>query len=225
MVALVAEVQLEREEYASAMHLFREALRRRADLPGIHSGLAEIYRRTGHADWAAVEDGREPRSSDETCGDRSPGCLYRRKRWAELAAVAQDQPGTERHFWVSRAYGALARRAYERLTRLPPSAESHEYEARTHRERGRHDAAAESWRAALEARPGSPAYETDLAISLQMAGRFAEALPRLERLIAQSPGSVELTYALGQALLNLQRAEDAAPLLGEVAARAASLCL
>ena len=209
MVALAAEVQLGQEQYASAMHLYREALRRQADLPGVHRGLAEIYRRTGHAGWAATEDAREPVIADEACATRTPACLHQRGRWRELAEAARDQSGLERHFWSSRAYDALSRRAFRRLTELPPSAESHAYTARMHQERGRHSASIESWRAALSLRPADFGYRSELAIALQMNGDLAEARPLLEGLTATEPDSVELRYSLGQVLLNLQEPEEA----------------
>jgi tetratricopeptide (TPR) repeat protein len=57
--ALMARFELEKEHYAKAFQLFHEALSGSPTTPGIHAGLAEIYRRTGHPDWASIEEERE----------------------------------------------------------------------------------------------------------------------------------------------------------------------
>lgn len=219
MVALAAEVQMSMGQDASALQLFREALRRAPSLAGVHRGIAAIYRRAGQDSWAELEEGREFDYEGSDCQTRKLACLYGREQWAELADAASARSGSEAHFWTSRAFEALSREARDRLRALPPSVEGHELAAITSRDRQRHGEAAASWRAALALRPGDPRLEMELAISLQQGGEIEEALPMLQRLVEQAPDSIELNYSLGLALANLQRPAEAIPHLRIVATR------
>ena len=219
MVALAAEVQMAMGQDASALQLFREALRRAPSLAGVHRSIAAIYRRAGQDSWAELEEGREFDYEGSDCQTRKLSCLYGRGQWAELADAASARAGPEAHFWTSRAFEALSREARDRLRALPPSVEGHELAAITSRDRQRHGEAAASWRAALALRPGDPRLEMELAISLQQGGEIEEALPMLQRLVEQAPDSIELNYSLGLALANLQRPAEAIPHLRIVATR------
>ena len=209
MVALAAEVQVSQGKHASALDLYREALDRQPGLPGAHRGIAEIYRRTGHPDWAREEAAKEPRIPEAECASKRIECLYQDGKWLELADAALALPSPAAHFWASRAYDSLARKAYERLKHLPPSAESHEFDARRSRDRERHPDSIESWRRALKFRPGDSHLQKELAVSLQLNRDYAAARPLLERLLAARPDSVELNYALGSLLLNTEELEEA----------------
>lgn len=219
MVALAAEVQMAMGQDASALQLFREALRRAPSLAGVHRSIAAIYRRAGQDSWAELEEGREFDYEGSDCQTRKLSCLYGRGQWAELADAASARAGPEAHFWTSRAFEALSREARDRLRALPPSVEGHELAAITSRDRQRHGEAAASWRAALALRLGDPRLEMELAISLQQGGEIEEALPMLQRLVEQAPDSIELNYSLGLALANLQRPAEAIPHLRIVATR------
>ena len=219
MVALAAEVQMAMGQDASALQLFREALRRAPSLAGVHRSIAAIYRRAGQDSWAELEEGREFDYEGSDCQTRKLSCLYGRGQWAELADAASARAGPEAHFWTSRAFDALGREARDRLRALPASVEAYELAAITSRDRQRHGEAAASWRAALALRPGDPRLEMELAISLQQGGEIEEALPMLQRLVEQAPDSIELNYSLGLALANLQRPAEAIPHLRIVATR------
>ena len=217
MIALVAEVQLEREHYTSAFALYREALARRPRIAGAHLGLARIYSSIGQLEWAAVARAREARIEGPECLQRPAACSYQEGRFLECTRRAQSLSGPESHYWLSRAYAALSREALRQLNELPPSVESHEAAARAHRERQRHGEAVKEWRSAIELRPGDPRLEKELAVSLHMNRDYAAALPILERLVAANPGSAELNYSLGHVLLNVQRPAEAIERLEAVA--------
>jgi len=220
MVALAAEVQMAMGQDASALQLFREALRRAPSLAGVHRGIAAIYRRAGQDSWAELEEGREFDYEGSDCQTWKLACLYGRGQWTDLADAASAQSGPEAQFWTSRAFDALSREARDRLRALPASVEGYELAAITSRDRQRHAEAAASWRAALALRPGDPRLEMELAISLQQGGELEEALPMLRRLVEQAPDSIELNYSLGLALANLQRPAEAIPHLNFVTTRA-----
>ena len=208
MVALAAEVQMSQGKHANALHLYREALNRQPELLGARRGIAAIYRRTGHSDWADKEEAMEPRVPEAECATRRAECLYQDGKWLELADAA-SAGGPAAHFWASRAYDTLASQAYERLKQLPPSAEGHEFDARTFRDQGRHRESIESWRAALKIRPEDSNLQKELAVSLQLNRDYAAARPLLQRLLASRPDSVELHYAMGSLLVNVQELDDA----------------
>lgn len=220
MVALAAEVQVARGQDASALQLFREAVRREPGLAGVHRGIAAIYRRAGQDGWAEQEEKAEADYGSSDCQTRELACLYGRELWAELAEAARARSGPVAHFWTSRAFDAMSREARERLRALPPSVEGHELSARTSGDQQRYADAAASWRSALALRPDDPRLEMELAISLQQGRKFDEAVPMLQRLVKQAPDSIELNYSLGNALANLQRPAEAVPHLMLVATRA-----
>lgn len=220
MVVLAAEVQAARGQDASAFQLFREALRRDPNLPGVHRGIAAIYRRAGQDAWSEQEENREIGYEGSDCRTQELACLYGHGRWAELADAASALSGPAAHFWTSRAFDAMSQDARDQLRALPPSVEGYELSARTSLERQRYAEAAAAWRSALALRPGDPRLEMELAVSLQQGRKFDEAVPMLQRLIEQAPDSIELNYSLGHALANLQRPAEALPHLNLVATRA-----
>ena len=220
MVALAAEVQVARGQDASALQLFREALRRDASLAGVHRGIAAIYGRAGQDGWAEQEEEREVDYGNSDCRTQELACLYGRERWAVLAEAASTLSGPAAHFWMSRAFDAMSREARDRLRALPPSVEGYELSARTSGDQQRYVDAAASWRSALALRPDDPRLEMELAISLQQGRKFDQALPMLQRLVKQVPDSIEINYSLGHVLANLQRPAEAIPHLKLVATRA-----
>jgi tetratricopeptide (TPR) repeat protein len=55
-----------------AFQLYRQAAERAPAMRGLHAALARIYKETGHADWAAIEQERERRLGRPTAA-REPG--------------------------------------------------------------------------------------------------------------------------------------------------------
>jgi predicted Zn-dependent protease len=75
--ALAARSKVEQQQYRVAFHLYREALRRAPHLVLIHAGLAEIYRNTGHDDWAVSEDAKAVVGETIAARPGTPGFLLR----------------------------------------------------------------------------------------------------------------------------------------------------
>ena len=55
-LALVAEARLRELQFSSAFYLYRRALEKMPTMRGLHAQVAEVYRRTGHPDWASLEE-------------------------------------------------------------------------------------------------------------------------------------------------------------------------
>jgi tetratricopeptide (TPR) repeat protein len=191
--ALLARSKLEQQQYRTAFYLYKQALALAPDLPGIHAALAEIYRQTGHPEWAGVEEERAralaPRKSAPREG--TPEFLH-------------DE---------ALRYSRQALEAFARLAQMPPTAEIHELMAESFRLQGNHARAVEEWRAALKLRPGDHGVEKELATALWLARDYESALPLLDRLHASEPGSARLNQLLGDCLLERGQLEKAIPYL------------
>jgi len=71
-LALVAEVRLDEARRGAAFQLYRQAAERAPRMRGLHAALARIYKESGHADWAAIEEERERRLGPPDCTRRRP---------------------------------------------------------------------------------------------------------------------------------------------------------
>jgi predicted Zn-dependent protease len=236
---LVAESRIKADQPQRAFYFYREALKQTPTLRGVHVALAEIYKKAGHADWAAVEEQKERAVPPLACDGQGPQsasraarkdpatrslwdprvskerleCDFRAGRYQELAAATKDARTAEALFWRTRAFNELAKQAFERLAQLPPSAEVYELLARIHSDQKNYSAAAGDWQEAMKLAPGNPYYQREFAMALSAAGDHEHAQPLLEDLVKQSPDSPELNYWLGFALLSQEKPAAAVPFL------------
>jgi len=212
-LALVAEARLKQDRRAAAFVLYRQAIDRAPNLRGLHAAVAEIYRATGHSDWAAVEEERERKLPRPDCPREALECAFSAGKHLDVVAAASKQPSAAARYWTVRAYNELALGAFSRLTALPPSAEAYEWTAQMHREEGRHLESAEQWRKAVALAPGDSRLRLELALTLRMARDLAGARQVLEELLKTSPDLPEANGLLGDVLLAEEQPERALPLL------------
>jgi len=208
-LALVAASRLHQRQYSSAYFFYREALTKPPILRGLHTAVAEIYRHTGHADWAAIEEEKEKKLPPPDCRREKLECDFRAARYQQVVAAASLQKTAPSYYWQSQACNELARQAFARLEQLPLSLELHQLLAETHRSQGRHLESAREWKAALALSPGRRALEKELAASLFLSRDYPAAQPLLEKLLAREPNSPELNHMLGDTLLSQQQPEKA----------------
>jgi len=182
VLALRARSLLDRRQYQTAFHLYKQAQAAMPALPGVGEDIAEIYRQTGHPDWAAIEEERGRRLAASPAHP-----LYAAARRHQEKALA----------------------AFARLAELPPSAEIHELTSAAYRIQGRHQEAAAALREALRLDPANPRLEASLASNLRLHREFGAALPILERLVLRDPQNAQLAYELGDCLLELHQPEKA----------------
>ncbi len=240
-LALVAASRARQQQYSSAFYLYRQALTKMPTMRGIHAALAEIYKKTGHLDWAAIEEEKERQMPPPDCVAEKIECDFLAGRYSELLASAKRLSSSKfkvqsskgglqtssalkselaaSYYWQSRACNELALRAFSRLAQLPPSAEMHSLLAEIHRNRGRHLEAAKEWREALRFSPEDPGIQKELALALHLGRDDQGARPLLEELLKREPDSAELNFLLGDTLLSLQRAEEAVPYLKKAVER------
>ena len=188
---LAARSQLDQQHYARAFALFREALEKQPDLPGIHGGLAEIYEKTGHPDWAAAE----------TLAGRG----------SAASQLCTDSPKPTDLFCMTLRYQARAHDAFAHLTRMPESAEIHELLAEVNQRQDHRAEAIGEWRLALAFDPRSERLATKLAESLWLNRSYAEALQILEALVSANANAGVPQYLIGDILFRQQQPEAALP--------------
>jgi predicted Zn-dependent protease len=151
MLALLADSRATRRQYRSAFYLYRQALDRNPAMGGVHASVAELYRKTGHLDWAADEQSKEPAKP------AAVNALYRE----------------------SKEYGQLALEAFSHLSALPESVEYHQVRAETMSAQGQHLDSANEWRAARAMQPGNPNFERAVAVELYLGADYQSAAPLL----------------------------------------------
>jgi tetratricopeptide (TPR) repeat protein len=240
-LVLAAEARARAGQYKAAFFLYREALRKMPTLRGIYAALADIYKKTGHPDWAAIEEAKErseppldcpfaPAASFATPGPaphnslappregrsssaHTPECDFAVGHYLEVVTSTRHAKTAESFYWRTRACNELARQAYARLGQLPPSAEVHELLAKMFTFQRNWTEAAKEWQEALRFLPGNPVYLQEFAIALSTINDFEGARQILVDLIKQSPDSVGLNHLLGSVLLSLQKADEALPFL------------
>ena len=236
-LVLVAESRAKGDEFKGAFFLYREALKKMPGMRGIHAALADVYRKTGHSDWAGIEEEKEhglppldcvkgdvavmksasnmrsPKVGAPQVHTTSPECEFWAGRFKELLASSRGETTVEAYYWRTRVYNELAKRAFSHLAQLPPSGEVHELLAKIQFNQRRYTAAAQEWKEALKSSPDSSYYRQGLAISLSAGGDYEDARRLLEDLIKESPDSADLNYWLGFALLGLEQPAGALPFL------------
>ncbi len=239
-LVLVAEARAKADQYNRAFFFYREALAQMPTMRGVHRAIAEIYRKAGHADWAAIEEERERQTPAIDCNQPSSSgadrvvsqsmarvrpereheamarkleCAFQAGQYGEVVTSSKGADSVEAIFWRTRAYNELARQAFSRLAQLPPSAEVHELLAKIHFGQKDYSGSAKEWEEALKLSPENLYYQQGLAIARSAGGDYDGAQQMMKDLIKQSPNSVELNYWLGFTLLGLEKPQDAIPFL------------
>ena len=216
---LQANALLQYGHYEKAEPFLEKALAADPQMRGVHSALAVVYDHTGRRDRVLNELAAERALSGPDCAVDKAECAFEAGRLREALALTKNAGDAEAHYWRMKAADELARRAFARLTALPPSIESHVYQAELERRRNRHQASIEHWKAAIELSQGDPRLRLELAVSYFLARNYVAARAITEDLLKQYPGSGRLNYLQGEILLYLQRPEEAVPHLEKAVAK------
>lgn len=202
-IAITADARLKQGRLNSASALYKQA----GDIPGVHTGLADVYDKTGHPDWASAERGKEKKPS---CGTPALACLFASGKHNAVIQSAKFRKDAEAMFWQIRSYNELALDAFRKLTALPPSPELNELMAELYRNQGRYKEAVAAWEEAVRLAPGDPRLRIELATTVYMSRDYAQAEKWLRDLRAER---ADVLFMLGDSILNQQRAAEAVPLL------------
>jgi tetratricopeptide (TPR) repeat protein len=207
-LALVAESNAKAEKYSSAFYLYRQALAKMPGLYGVHQAVAQIYRATGHPQWADVEASREHQPD---CTRQALECDFLSGHFEQVASAQGESP--EAYYWKSQAYDRLAFQAFLRLTKLPPSPQLHELMAELHEVSRDYPVATQEWRMAYQLSDHNPEIGMHLAAALLRAHDSRGAEQLLETILRERPRSAEVNYLVGYALVDLQDPSRAIPYL------------
>lgn len=212
--ALVAGTRVQRRQYRSAFFFYNEALKALPNVHGIHSELAEVYRKTGHLDWAATEDAKERALPSPECKAHAAECQFIGGHDLQAATLPKSGVASaEALYWQAKAANELALQAFFRLGQLPESVELHQLRAEIARNQGQHGEAANEWRAILKMMPANRRAQQEVAVSLFMAQDYRAAIAQAEPLLKSNPKSAELNFLVGDSLLRLEEPDKAAPRL------------
>jgi len=215
LMLLAAEVLIQKKRYSNAFSLYRQALNKLPKARFIHEALAEIYRKTGHPDWAVQEENKARQLAPPDCGAPTPECSYLAGRDQDVVAAAKDKKTAAAYYWSARAHNRLALQSFSHLGQLPPSVEQHELAAEIHSAQGRYPEAVRELREALKLSPGELSIQKRLAEALYQSLDLQAAQPLLEDLLKRERGSAELNFLYGDTLLQSQQVEKAIPYLRE----------
>ena len=207
-LALVADERVAHRQFKSAFFFYRKAEALEPKMPGLHLAIANVYRETGHADWAETEEKKE---QPPDCASMPRACDFTAGHYLELIRRAgQTAPEA---YWQSRASAQLAREAFARLEQLPENPEIHELRAGLLRARRQNLEAIKEWRLALHYAPRDEHLREGLLSALYQARDYVAALPLVEELLREQPTSPELNLTKGDILLSSQETEKAIPYL------------
>jgi len=214
VLALVADSRIQRRQYRSAFFFYSEALKQLPKLHGVHSAMAEIYRKSGHPEWASAEDAKERALAPADCAAHPLECRFVGGKDLDiLSAKLAAKPDLESLYWRTKAANELAMQAFFRLGQLPESVELHQLRADIARDSGRPMEAVAEWRAALKLMPGNPRARQELAAALFMANDYRAALDEASDLLKSMPGNAELNFVAGDSLLRVEEPDKAEPYL------------
>ncbi len=210
---LLADTRFERHQYRSAFFFYSEAQRKSPDLPGVHAGLAAVYRQTNHPDWAADEQKREETLPAPDCKLQAAECAFFSKHFVEAVKDAGPNASPSTLFWAIKAYNDLAVQAFDRLSGLPESVEIHALKAQILHDHKQDLEAANEWRAALKLAPEDPKVRRQLASALFDAKDYSAVIPLAQGQLTQTPRARDLNYLMGASLFRTEQPEKALPYL------------
>ena len=214
LAALIAGARVQRRQYRSAFFFYREALKKLPDLHGVHQALADVYRKTGHPDWAESEEAKERSLAPADCRTHAGECQFLAGKDLEaLRPLRTAAPSPETLYWQVKAANELAYQAFFRLGQLPPSVELHQFKAEIARNQGQPVESVSEWREALKLLPGDPRLQQELAVSLFMAGDYKAALEESLSALKKMPRSGEANLIAGDSLARLEQPDKAIPYL------------
>jgi predicted Zn-dependent protease len=215
---LSADALLENGQLTDAFTLYRAALESLPSMANIHDSVARIYERSGHTQWAVTERGKIDMSADD-CVARRALCEFRAARYDAALEAAMKASDAEGRYWTARAANELALAAFTRLDTLPDSVERRSVRAAVAQAQERHTDAVAELQAAVRLAPQQPEVQYQLASAYYSARDYEASLTTLTPLLKAYPDDVRLLTVKAQALSQLQRADEALPILKQLVDR------
>jgi tetratricopeptide (TPR) repeat protein len=209
---LVGDALLADGRLTDAFALNRATLERLPSMVSIHDSIARIYELSGHADWAAVER-RKGALAPSECARRKALCEFRAGRYRAALGAALSGKDLESRYWRARAATELALASFKKLDGLPDSRERREVHATLATAQRRYTDAIADLKVALSMAPGDPGLLDDLGTAYYSSREFDKAVETFTPLLTANPQDARLLTLVGDSLLQLQRTDEALPLL------------
>ena len=207
VLALIGDSQLSRRQYRSAFFFYTKAQAKTPNLAGLRAALADVYRQSGHNDWAELAAAQEARIGPPDCVKHPVECQVEAGKF--LDAVQMPATNSDALFWQIKAYNQLAYEAFDRLGHLPESIEIHALQAAILKEHRQYLEAANEWKAALHLSPDNPQLQRELAEALYQAKDYETLIPMLEAAIKNGESSAEANFLMGATLQQTQQPDKA----------------
>jgi tetratricopeptide (TPR) repeat protein len=210
-LALIAESRIRHRQNGAAFYFYRQALEKNPGMRGLRTAVAGIYRDTGRADWARLEEEKEHALGPPDCRAVPVECHVLAGQFGKAVEAAAGQNTAEAQYWRIRAYNGLATEAFNRLASLGPSVPLHVFQAQQHSSQGRHADAVAELKKGMALQPNDARLQHDLAAAMYASGDFAAAEALVRKLLHNRPDDANLQFLLGDSLLHMQRTEEAIP--------------
>jgi tetratricopeptide (TPR) repeat protein len=205
-------------QYTDAFGLYRAALDALPSMMTIHESIARIYEHTGHTRWAAIERAKV-RLEEDACTTRRALCEFRAGRYRSSLEAAITGVDGESRYWTARAANELALAAFRHLDTIADSPERRSVRAATAQARERYVDAVSELKAAVRLAPQQPEFQFELASAYYLARDYEATLAALAPLLERYPDDGRLLRLKAQALVQLQRADEALPIFNGLVAR------
>jgi predicted Zn-dependent protease len=213
---LSADALLENNHLTDAFAMYRATLDSLPSMITIHDSVAQIYERTGHAEWAAIERANIP-SAGDLCGARRAMCEFRAGRYQAALDEAQTASDPESRYWTARAANELALAAFKHLDLLRDSVQRRTVRAAVAHAQERYTDEVAELKVASRLSGRQPPVEHQLALACYAARDYDTALDIVSRMLKKFPDEARLMTLKAQILLQLQHADEALPILKEMA--------
>ena len=202
-------VYFDQKKYSAAIPEFRKALELQKDLPGVHAMLGAALLSQGFASSAVPH--LETAKSEDLLGVALLESGRPRDAIDHLEAALGSRPSDpDLLFYLSAAYGQLAKLSFEKLKETSPdSARVQQAIGNGLTQMGKSTEAAEHLRAALAKRPDLHEVHLALGDLYLEAGDYDKAEQEFRTEAQLVPGSAVAAFKLGLVLLNRGKAKDA----------------
>lgn len=202
-------VYFEQKNYSAAIPEFQKALELQKELPGVHAMLGAALLAQGFASSAVPH--LEATKSEDLLGVALLESGKARDAIDHLEAALGTRPNDpDLLYYLSAAYGQLAKLSFEKLKETSPdSARVQQAIGNGLAEMGKSGEAAEHLRAALAKRPDLHDVHLALGELYLDAGDYGKAEQEFRIEVQHLPGSAVAAFKLGSVLLNRGQAKGA----------------
>jgi predicted Zn-dependent protease len=212
VLLLVADVLMTDQKPEQALELYRAALERVPDVPGVHETVAALHEHAGRTELAA-EARQKAAAHRPDCQVKRAECEFLEKRFKQALSLLGTRTDAPALYWRARACNELATSAFARLEQLPPSPDLRLVQAELLQARGQRLEAVDVLRDGLALDSSRRDVKLALVSALVAARNADEALPLAEELLKLAPNDPNLLYLYGESFVQTQQVDRAIPAL------------